>query len=112
MFDFPMSDTWKRAYGLSEDDRPQEFAPTPDIKIALVREVCNLETLHTDAQFRMLSGDIEDPKHREIARGIAFKRLQYMHIMDGNEISLIRVYRKRNDTPGYFWVEYSGKVER
>lgn len=111
-FDFPMSDSWRRAYGLSEDDRPYAESTPPDISVSLVRVVHNLATLRSDAQFRMISGDIENPQHRAIAREIAYKRLYYMHLNEGNEISPIRIYRKRNDVPGYFWVEYSGEVER
>lgn len=111
-FDFPMSESWRRAYGLIEDDRPYAESTPPNISVSLVRVSHNLATLRSDAQFRMLEGDIDNPEHRAIAREMAYKRLYYMHLMDGNEISPIRVYRKRNDTQGYFWVEYSGKVER
>lgn len=105
-FDFGVSETWARAYGLVEDTRPQADTPSPIVSVSLIREIYHLDSLRIEAHFRMIEGNYADQACRQIARAKAESAVRYLNIFSGHDVYIVRFFTKKNDNPGYFWVEY------
>lgn len=104
LFDFPMSESWLRAYGLIGDDRPAPEHP-PQLSIIHCRTIYNLTREYHTTVWRVV-GDMLDSRVRDLAKELASRAIQYWAVNEGLFAETIRHYTHAGDKADQFRTDW------